>query len=407
MTGNKSKDDSMATILGRAVTPDGIVDGGLTFEHGIITDVGSSPQNTSRVYDFGDALILPGFIDVHMHGLGRHDTFTAEDIAAVAKMQCHFGTTGFLPSVASLSIERYLEFGRNVRAAQAATGPDSAQIVGAHFEGPFINIQGKAGMDAAFLREIDLDECRRYIDETGDALKLMTLSPELEGGANLVRLLCEHGIVASLGHSRATVAQMQAGVEAGLTEVCHLFNAFERNGDDPNWPWLKGPTAGLLDAILDCEKLCCEVICDLVHVRPKHIRLAVERLGPDRFMAITDSLPGAGLSSGEYEMVDGRRFTTADGAARLISNGTLVGSVLTMNRAFGNLVEHCDIDPVTAAKYTSTNAARNLGLDNELGSIQPGRRACLAVLDADHECLATFVDGNLAYSTNKHTLDED
>ncbi|MEA1949752.1 MAG: N-acetylglucosamine-6-phosphate deacetylase [Planctomycetota bacterium] len=394
------KDDTMTTVLGRAVTPDGIVDGGLSFEHGKITRVGPPRQNSGIVYDFGDALILPGFIDVHMHGLGRHDIYEAADMAAIAKMQCRFGTTGFLPTAASLSVERYLQFGRNVREAQATAGPESAEIIGAHFEGPFINPRSKAGMDADYLREISLDECRRYLDEAGDVLKLMTISPELDGGTDLIRLLRRHGVVVSLGHSRATVAQLYAAVETGLTQVCHLFNAFEREGNDPHWPWLKGPSVGLLDAILDCEKISCEVVCDLVHVRPEHVRLAAERLGPERFMAITDSLPGAGLPPDEYTMIDGRGFSTTDGAARLTSSGMLVGSVLTMNRAFGNLVDHCQIDHVTAAKYTSGNAARGLGLAGELGSIRPGRRACLAVLDADHNCLATFVDGNLAYCSN-------
>ena len=378
----------------------------MTFDGGKITRVGKTVESMGRAYEFGDALILPGFIDVHMHGLGRHDVFEAEELASVAKMQIRFGTTGFLPGVASLSAERYLRFGHDVREAQKITATDAAEIIGAHFEGPFINPEGKAGMDAAFLREVDLDECRRYIDEVGDVLKLMTLSPELAGGTALIRLLRRHGIVASLGHSRATVAQSHSAVKAGLTHVCHLYNGFERSGDDHDWPWLKGP-AGLLDAILACEALSCEVICDLVHVSPRHIRLAAERLGPDRFVAITDGLPGAGLPPGEYTMVDGRRFSTASGAARLTSNGILVGSVLTMNRAFGNLVGHCGIDPTTAAKYTSTNAARALGLAHELGSIAPGRRACLAVLDADHQCLATFVDGILVYCSKESTAHAD
>ncbi len=402
------EDGAMTTVRGRVVTPQGIVDGGVTFERGKITRVGPPGQSLGRVYDFGEALVLPGFIDLHMHGLGSNDVFAAEELAAVAKMQCRFGTTGFLPGVASLSAQRYLQFGRNVRQAQAIAGQDaegggSAEIIGAHFEGPFVNPLGKGGMDAGFLRGVDLDECRRYIDEVGDVLKLMTLSPELQGGTDLVRLLRAHGVVASLGHSRATVDQLHAAVEAGLAHVCHLFNTFERISDDTHWPWGKGPSGGLLDAILDNEKLNCEVICDLVHVGPEHVRLAAGRLGSDRFMAITDSLPGAGLPPGEYTMVDGRRFSTSYGAARLTSNGILVGSVLTMNRAFGNLLDRCGIDPPTAAKYTSTNAARALGLADELGSIEPGRRACLAVLDAEHECLATFVDGRLVYCCSEST----
>lgn len=396
----------MTTVHGKIVTPHEIIDGSMEFERGIITRVGPPAQRPSGRraaddYDFGHALILPGFIDMHMHGLGENDVFTADEMVGVAKMQCRFGTTGFLPTAASLSTERYLQFGHNVRKAQAAIHTAAkraaAEIIGAHFEGPFINPKGKGGMDEEYLRPPQLDECRRYLHEVGDVLKLMTLSPELDGAPKLIGLLREHGVIVSLGHSRATVAELDTAITAGVRHVCHLYNAFERSGSDPDWPWLKGPKNGLLDAIFDAGRLNCEVICDLVHVRPQHIRLAAGRLGPGRFMAITDSLPGTGLPPGEYTMVDGRRFSTASGAARLTSNGDLVGSVLTMNRAFGNLVDRCGIDPVTAARYTSTNAAAALGLADELGSIEPGRRACLAVLDAEYNALATFVDGVIVH----------
>ena len=388
----------MTTVHGRVVTPHEIVDGGVQFEQGIITRVGPSVGRAADDYDFGHALILPGFIDVHMHGLGENDVFTVEGMVNVAEMQCRFGTTGFLPAVASLSAERYLQFGHNVRKAQAATHA-AAEIIGAHFEGPFINPMGKGGMDENFLRPPDIDECRRYLDEVGDVLKLMTLSPELDGATAVIGLLREHGVIASLGHSRATVAELNTAITAGVRHVCHLYNAFERSGTDQNWPWLKGPKDGLLDAIFDAGRLNCEVTCDLVHVRLEHILLAIRRLGADRFMAITDSMQGTGLPPGKYTTVDGRRFSTESGAARLTSNGNLVGSVLTMNRAFGNLIDHCGIDPVTAARYTSTNAAAALGLADELGSIEPGRKACLAVLDAEHNALATFVDGVIVHKT--------
>ena len=122
-------------------------------------------------------------------------------------------------------------------------------------------------------------------------------------------------------------------------------------------------------------------------------------LGPDKFIAITDSLPGAGFTPGEYKMVDGREFTNRDGIARLTSeDATVVGSILTMNKAFANLVKHCDIPLTIAARYTSTNPAKALGLDNELGSIQPGKTADLTVLDENYKCIATFINGECIYA---------
>jgi N-acetylglucosamine-6-phosphate deacetylase len=248
-------------------------------------------------------------------------------------------------------------------------------------------------MDEAYLRPVDLNECRRQLDQCGDVLKLMTLSPELEGAVELVRLLKAHGVVASLGHSRAQPHRLQEAVRAGLSHVCHLFNAFQRNESDRRWPW----TPGLLEWILIGGELNCEVICDMHHVSPEFVRLAAKMLGPDRFLAVTDSLPGAGLPPNKYAMVDGREFSTETGAARLTSNGRLVGSVLTMNRAFENLVDRCGVDLADAARFTSSNAAGALGLADELGAIEVGRRADLAVLDAQYRCIATFLEGRMVH----------
>ena len=171
----------------------------------------------------------------------------------------------------------------------------------------------------------------------------------------------------------------------------------EPGGGDPDWPWVRG----LLDAILDHDSLYREVVCDLVHVRKEHIQLAAEKCGPDRFIAITDGLPGAGLPPGEYDMADGRPFTTRSGAARLVEDDTLVGSAITMNDAFGNLVKACHVDPVTAAKYTATNPAAALGRGDELGSIAPGKAADLAVLDEEFACVATFLEGRIVFERSR------
>ena len=383
----------MPAVLGRIVTPTGIVEGCLAVSEGRIAEIGPAVHVSGRVHDFGRDLIVPGFIDVHMHGLGEFDVFEFSQLVEIARMQPRFGTTGFLPTVASLSPQRYIEFGHNVRKAQKACASRAARIIGAHFEGPFINPEGRGGMDAAYLRPVDLGECKTYLDEVGDVLKLMTLSPELEGSGSLIRLLRTNGVVASLGHSRASKEDLHAAIEAGLTQVCHLFNTFERTPLRAGWQW----TPNLLVCILISDRLNCEVICDMLHVLPEFVKLAVKTLGPRRFLAITDSLPGAGLEPGKYLMVDGREFSTTEGIARLTADGTVVGSVLTMNRAFANLVEQCGFDPVTASWFTSTNPAAALGLQRELGSIQVGRWANLAVLDSDYNCVATFMEGQLLH----------
>jgi len=382
----------MNLIGGRLVLPTGLVDGVLEIDAGRIARI--VPGKTAPAEsDFRNCIIVPGFIDVHMHGLGRHDPLETDGLLDIARMEVRFGTTGFLPTAASLSVKRYAAFGRHVREAQSARGHDGARILGAYFEGPFVNPAAKGGMDEAFLRPGALDECPRYLDASGGAMRLMTVAPELPGALDLIRLLHRHGVVVSIGHSRASREDLGRAIDAGLTLVCHLFNTFQRDGDDPAWPWKRG----LLDAILAEPRLAAEVNGDMIHVRPEHVRLAIGRFGPDRFLAITDSVAGAGEKPGEYTMIDGRPFSSRSGAARLVSDGTLVGGAATMDRVFANLVRHCGVDLVHAARFTSTNAARVVGFGEQLGSLEVGKSADLAVLDDDLHCVATLVAGRKVY----------
>jgi len=380
-------------VKGRIVTRTEVFCGSVLIENGRIVDIGAGLTNRGGVYDFGESLVVPGFIDVHMHGLGEFGVFSMAELTEVARMETEFGTTGFLPSAASLTEEQYLQFGGNVREAQKLTEGKTSRIIGAHFEGPFINPERKGGMDAAFLRRMDVEECRRYIENAGDVLKVMTLSPELNGSEEVIKLLHEHNVVVSLGHSRATEADINRAIECGLSQVCHLFNTFMRVSEIEAGRLEQG----LIECVLIGGELNCEVTCDLHHVSSEYIKLAAKMLGPERFIAITDSLPGAGLGSGEYNMVDGRKFVIQDGTARLASDGTLVGSILTMNKAFGNLVEKCDIELVDAVKFTSSNPARAMGLEKDCGAIETGRCADIAVLDAYYNCIATFVGGQMVY----------
>ena len=386
----------MFAIKGHAVTPSGVLAGAVLIEHGQIVDVTSELPENIETHDFGAAWVVPGFIDLHLHGLGKFEALDTESLVGMAQLEPQYGTTGFLPTGAAMTTEQYVELGKNARQAIELLAGAGARILGVHLEGPFINPHSSGAMARSTRRPITEAEARIYVEQIGDMLKLVTFSPELDGGIDLIKYLHANGIVPALGHSMAEGEQLPAFVAAGLRHVTHMFNAFVASGEKEAGV-LK---AGLIEHVLVDETLICEFICDMQHVAPELIRLASKMLGPDRFVAITDSLRGAGLADGLYLLPNGAPYRIADGVARLHEGkfaGCLAGSVLTMNRAFGNLVEKCGLDPVLASKYTATNAARVLGIDKESGSIAVGKRADLAVLDADYQCLATLVNGKFVY----------
>ncbi len=384
----------MKHIRGRVVTPDGVVSGAVTVDQGRIVRVGPASDVSGEVIDYGSNLIVPGFIDIHLHGIGPYTMFGEDDIAGAASMQLKYGTTAFLPTLASVTDAAFCEFAENIRTAQMRARGKGAVILGGHFEGPFINPLKKGGMDATYLQPMSVSKCCRYL-ETG-ALRYMTLSPELPGSEAVIRHLTQNGVVVSLGHTKANREEMLLATAAGATSVCHLFNTFDRTGEVEPGVW----KPGLVECMLTNVDLSCEIICDMQHVLPEHVRVAEACLRPNRFIAITDSMTGSGLSSGEYQMVDGRWYSTVSGAGRLRDEpgqGGLVGSVITMNTAFANLVEVCGFDVVAAARYTSANAAELLGLGQAMGAITTGRSANFAVLNDRYECIATFVDGERLY----------
>lgn len=388
----------------RIVTPTKVMDGHLRVESGRIAEVCEGRCRDHPQQDFGQAWVLPGFIDLHMHGLGPYEPLDVAGLVGMAGMQPRFGTVAFLPTGAAMSVAQIIDLGKHARQAQKECA-GIAKIAGVHLEGPFINPQSSGAMDGSTRRPIDLDEARLYIDAIGDLLKIMTFSPELPGGIELIRLLRQNGVVASLGHSIAAGESLASYVEAGLQHVVHLFNAFQPSG-------LKEPgvlRAGLLEHILLNDALTCEVICDLQHVAPEIVQLAARVLGPDRLIAITDSLPGAGQPDGVYAFPNGGQYQISGGAARLQGGpfaGCLAGSVLTMNKAFVNLIHGCRIDPVWAAKYTASNAAKVLGREKQTGTLETDKCADIAVIDDTGQCLATCIDGAWVYrcQTEEKTL---
>ncbi len=229
----------------------------------------------------------------------------------------------------------------------------------------------------------------------GKDLRIMTVSPELPGAIDLIRFLRRNGTVVSLGHSMAKEDDLRKAIKTGLTHICHLYNAFP----PPQQRELGIREPVLADVCLSTDGLTAEVVCDGIHVHPTMIRLAIKAMGMENVVAMTDSMMGTGLPEGIYEMSDGRKFLTKkEDVARLVEDkGMIVGSILTMNYALRNLVKKCGLSLPQASRLTSLNPARVIGMDKTTGSIDVGKKADIAILDADFKCLMTFIEGRLVY----------
>ena len=341
--------------------------------------------------------ILPGFIDVHLHGLG-YGGATAEKVSLMAAGAAQTGLTAFCPTMASDSPDKMLDFVKTVRDIVRKQSAGETKIAGSHLEGPFIEFEHRGGMNPALIRNPDRTEAERLLDMAGGTLKIMTLSPELPGAMELTRFLSGHGVRVSAGHTGMTPEQLPEFVSAGGRAVCHLFDTFDGRT-------VAGGVSqvSLADAAIVGEQLFLELIGDGIHVPPALYKLAVRAAGAERILGITDSLTGTGLPDGAYPMTDaGRNFILKNGdVCRLEDDPSIiVGSCLTQNRAFHNCTRKFGISPQDAAKILSTTPARYLGLDGK-GEIRTGFSADIAVLAPD--CLTvrkTLIDGRIAYERN-------
>ena len=339
--------------------------------------------------------ILPGFIDVHLHGIYQGDA-TPELVHLMAEKAPQSGLTTLCPALAADVPETMKKFVERVRDIIKNPVPGNAKFAGSHLEGPFIELGHKGGMNENLIRNIDLHEIEELLDAADGTLKIMTLSPELENAMQATRLLSRNNVRVSAGHTGLKPEKVAGFVENGGKAVCHLFDTFDGR------PAVNGVmSVSLADEVLVNDNLYIELISDGIHVPPTLLKLAIRAAGVDRILAITDSMCGTGLPDGAYPMLDaGRSFTLKNGdCCRLTDDpDIIVGSCLTMNRAFYNLVERDGFSVIDAMKMTSYNAARYLDIADKTGSLQPGLAADIAVLSADkQQVIQTFVDGVMAY----------
>lgn len=371
-----------------------IPNGYLLIEDGIISQFGPMTE----LPDIKDANILslqetdyvvPGFIDLHIHGVGGADTMdaTPEAIKTMTSFLPKEGTTSFLATTMTQSADSIEKALRNVNEYVSKGNPaGEAEILGIHLEGPFINVKMPGAQPKQYIIDPDIELFKKWNKLAGDSIKLVTLAPETEGGLEFVSYLSENNIVASLGHTNATFEEAKEAVSAGATHVTHLFN--QMTGLHHRKP-------GVAGAALLLDQLKMELIVDGIHVNPDMVKLAIHAKGYDGTILITDSMRAKCLKNGTYDL-GGQNVQVKDGEARL-NDGALAGSILRMADSLKNVSHYTGANLREIVQMASTNPAKQLNVFERKGSIAVGKDADLVILSEDLTVQTTFCRGQLSY----------
>ncbi|MFI8578174.1 N-acetylglucosamine-6-phosphate deacetylase [Rossellomorea aquimaris] len=368
--------------------------GYIKIENGMITEMGDRSQlNDSEEYKVISLphgySVVPGMIDIHIHGVNGADTMdaTREALDTMTGTLPKEGTTSFLATTmteASDAIEKALAATADYMLNHQRGG--QAEILGLHLEGPFINADKAGAQPLNRIQNPNVEVFKNWHALSGENIKLVTLAPELDHEYELIRYLKESGIVASVGHSNATYDQVVKAIDAGLSHVTHLFN--QMSGLHHREP-------GIVGASFLRKELMVELISDGIHVRPEVVQLAFDQITDERLILITDSMRAKCLKNGQYDL-GGQMVTVKDGKA-ILDEDTLAGSVLKMRDAFTNIQEFTTGDMRSAIKMTAENPARQLNVFDRKGSLAPRKDADIVILDENKDVYTTICKGKIAY----------
>jgi len=370
-------DTPKALVNGRIALPDRVVTGrALVIEGGRIAglanpgDLGTELQHI----DVGGRLITPGLVDIHTHGALRHTFNEPDPVAwtAITRENLRRGTTALLATFAPASdLIEGLAFCRQWMREEHG----GARVLGAYLESPYINAVQKGALDASWVRPAD-DGTAGALLEYADVLRVFMLAPELPGALDLVKELNAAGIVPAAGHTMAHDTQIAAAMQVGLRHVTHLWSAMStvvREG-----PWRK---PGVLEAALTFDGLTAEMIADNRHLPLTLMRLAYKCLGPDRLCVVSDALSGAGLPEGTVYTMGGMSYEVRDGVGMMFDRSAFAGSTTLLPQMLPVLVHVVGIPVTEALRMVTLTPARIIGVEAEIGSLEPGKCADLVVFD--------------------------
>lgn len=356
-------------------------------EKGKIKQIGGAlAQGSGENIDATGLYLVPGLIDLQINGaFGQDFTTCPECIWEVGRDLPRFGVTSFLPTIITSPLE-ILARAQSTLLAGRPAGYLGARPLGLHVEGPFLNPERKGAHREEHLRRPNLEDYLNLSLET--AVRLVTLAPELPGALEVIRALTQRGIIASAGHSMATLEQARRGFEAGVRYGTHLFNAM---------PPLLQSEPGLVGAVLAEPGLRFGLIPDGIHVHPTLVQLLWKLTGQGRMTIVSDAMSALGQGPGRYQLGDHKEIVVDETSARL-PNGVLAGSILLQNTALRNLIAFTGCSLEDALTCMTSTPADLLGLAGEIGQIVPGNRADFVLMTPDLEVVQSFVGGQPVYN---------
>jgi N-acetylglucosamine-6-phosphate deacetylase len=371
----------------RAVLPERILDKASVLISGQkILEVSPDTLQADTVIELSEAVLLPGFIDVHNHGSVGVDVMDAseEALGEVSRYLASRGITSWLPTLVPASNENYARVAEAIESAMKGN-LSGARVLGLHYEGPFVNTAQCGALHRhhfkAYRDPSDLESLR--VPERG--IKMITLAPEVDGGIALVKELNECGWIVSIGHTRAEVNLLDDAFANGARHMTHFMNAMlplhHRNPGPIGWG-------------LSRDDVTCDIIADGIHLDPSILRLLLKIKGPGRLSLISDAIAATGKGDGSYQ-IWGETITVTN-RCTCNASGSIAGSVITMLDAV-RMMRSLGVPDIDVARMASSNPARLLKIDHECGSIEEGKRADLVAIDGEGRVKLTLVGGNIVF----------
>lgn len=378
-------------VLEHEIMPDAF----LLIREGIIDSygqMGTCPKIDSRirVFDCRDHHVLPGMIDIHVHGAGGSDFMdaTSQAIDTIARTLAKEGTTSYLATTMTgtseqirdsiLTISTFMEEHEKVA---------SPELLGIHLEGPFINSTQKGAQPVSCIISPNLNLFTEWQRLAKGVIRIVTFAPELDEEHSFLKEIQRQGVLGSMGHTDATYKQANVAIDAGISNATHLFNGMSG---------LHHREPGVLGAALLREEVYVEVIPDGFHFHPDLLKLVLRLKGIERILVITDGMRAKGMSEGKYDL-GGNNVVVSNGKCTLEDGSSLAGSIITMNEARKNMAKWLGLSLTEQAQITSLNQAKRLGVEDRKGSILKGKDADLTLIDEDGNVSLTICNGEIAY----------